>query len=121
MAKAIVKARYKIRIVFVAAGPNYPYDYQTNTWDGSYQQLNTSTYYDAQKHAYLQPGTAGAFEWNVRDNSGALLCLERRVFSCASPQTGTLGVNHPSGYGHEGSSTAGYGVALSMAHFGCFA
>ncbi len=57
------------------AGPPYPYDYQGNTWDGSYQQLNTSTYYDAQKHAYLQPGTAGAFEWNIRDNSGMFLKL----------------------------------------------
>jgi hypothetical protein len=44
------------------AGPPYPYDYQGNTWD-------------AQKHAYLQPGTAGAFEWNIRDNSGMFLKL----------------------------------------------
>ena len=64
----------------VDAGPNYPYDYNVNTWDGSYQQLNTSTYYDAQKHAYLQPGTAGAFEWNIRDNSGGQ-CLRVRLLS----------------------------------------
>ena len=53
-----------------SAGPNYPYDYQTNTWDGSYQQRNTSTYYDAQKHAFMQPGTAGWFQWNWLENSG---------------------------------------------------
>ena len=49
------------------AGPNYPYDYnRLMSWDNSYQQINTSNYYDAQKHAFLQPGTQGWFQWNYR-------------------------------------------------------
>ncbi len=49
------------------AGPNYPYDYnRLGSWDNSYQQINTSNYYDAQKHAFLQKGTQGWFQWNYR-------------------------------------------------------
>ncbi len=47
------------------AGPNYPYDYP-GTWEGSNQQINASNYYDAQKHAFLQSGTQGWFQWNYR-------------------------------------------------------
>jgi len=59
-----------------AAGPQYPYDYNThNSWDGSYQQSNVSAYYNAQKHAHCYPGTTtkgtnGWFMWNIRDHSG---------------------------------------------------
>jgi len=59
-------------------GPVYPYDYnRLNSWDGSYQQANISAYYNAQKHAHCYPGnskqgSAGWFQWNIRDHSGAL-------------------------------------------------
>jgi hypothetical protein len=36
------------------------------SWDNSYQQLNTSNYYDAQKRAFMQNGTQGWFQWNYR-------------------------------------------------------
>ena len=44
---------------------------------GSYQTANISAYYNAQKHAHLYPGTstqgtAGWFQWNIRDYSGAV-------------------------------------------------
>jgi hypothetical protein len=67
-------------LAYGCAGPPYPYDYQTNTWDGSYQQLNTSTYYDAQKHAFMQNGTAGWFQWNWVEHSSAL--QSSRPFLC---------------------------------------
>ena len=59
------------QIPCLSTGPPYIYDYNVNTWDGSSQQSNTSTYYDAQKHAFMQPGTAGWFEWTYNGNSGA--------------------------------------------------
>ncbi len=31
-----------------------------------------SAYYDAQKHAYLQPGTSGWFQWNIRVDASAM-------------------------------------------------
>ena len=33
--------------------------------------LQVSAYYDAQKHAYMQPGSAGWFQWNIRVDAGA--------------------------------------------------
>jgi len=47
-------------------GPVYPYDYsRLNSWDGSYQQANVSTYYNAQKHAHCYPGNSkqGSAGW----------------------------------------------------------
>ena len=43
---------------------------------GSYQTANVSGWYNAQKHAHCYPGTtvggtAGWFQWNIRDHSGA--------------------------------------------------
>ena len=70
------------------AGPKYPYDYNTlNSWDGSFQQANVSAYYNAQKHAHCYPGnsaqgSAGWFQWNIRDHSGALLWS----LPCARPR-----------------------------------
>ena len=51
------------------------YDYnRLGSWENSYQQINTSNYYDAQKHAFLQTGTQGWFQWNYRifGDDGAL-------------------------------------------------
>ena len=62
-----------------SVGPPYVYDYNVNTRNGSTQQSNTSTYYDAQKHAFMQPGTAGWFEWTYNGNSGALVKRRSRT------------------------------------------
>ena len=64
------------------AGPaQYQYkSYDTyGTWEGSSLQVNLSNYYDAQKHAMMQPGTAGWFQWNYRifNDNGALMPLSR--------------------------------------------
>lgn len=60
------------------------------SWEGSYQTSNVSAYYDAQKHAHMWPGTtvngsAGSFQWNIRDHSGAHRCWLGRARQLSAP------------------------------------
>ena len=96
------------------AGPSFPYDYNANgyTWVGSYQTANISGWYNAQKHAHCYPGTstsgtAGWFQWNIRDHSGAGRVAPDRARPCTQTSPALHAMLHMSiALGHLHTSMA---------------
>ena len=72
------------------AGPNYNYSGYAGTWDNTPIQINASNYYDASKHAFLQPGTQGVTDFSPQHSPG-LTCYVRGPYGhpWCSPSGGT--------------------------------